>query len=173
VLPAYIAGMALAGAAAHDEQWVRRLRTLTIGLLTPFYFLRAGSLVSIPAVVAAPAVLLILLGVKVLSKIVGLYPVIGRFRAVPKERWYYTLMMSTGLTFGTISALYGLSHGIVTRPQYSFLVATVIASAVVPTVIANLAFLPRHLQPNDAAERASEASADGIEGALSHRREQA
>ena len=79
------------------------------------------------------------------SKIFGLYPVIGRFRQDSKERWYYTLMMSTGLTFGTISALYGLSHDIVTRSQYSLLVAVVIASAVVPTVIANFAFLPRHL----------------------------
>ena len=79
------------------------------------------------------------------SKIFGLYPVIGRFRAERKERWYYTLMMSTGLTFGTISALYGLSHGIVTREQYSFLVAVVIASAVMPTLIAGADLPARHL----------------------------
>jgi Kef-type K+ transport system membrane component KefB len=83
----------------------------------------------------------------VVWKIFGLYPVIGLFRRDRKERWYYTLMMSTGLTFGTISSLFGLSHGIVTRNQYSFLVAAVIASAVVPTVIAGVAFLPRHLLP--------------------------
>ncbi len=88
------------------------------------------------------------------SKIFGLFPVVGMFRQDRKERWYYTLMMSTGLTFGTISALYGLSHGIVTQQQYSFLVATVIASAVIPTLIANLVFLPRHLLP--AAPLASE-----------------
>ena len=145
VLPAYIAGMALAGAAAQDHHWVRRLRTLTVGLLTPFYFIRAGSLVSIPAVVSAPLVFIVLLGGKVASKIFGLHPVIGRFREDRKERWYYTLLMSTGLTFGTISALYGLSRGIVSRGQYSFLVAAVIASAVIPTLIANFAFLPRHL----------------------------
>ena len=145
VLPAYIAGMALAGAAARDHHWVRRLRTLTVGLLTPFYFIRAGSLVSIPAVFSAPVVFLILLGGKVTSKIFGLHPVIGCFREDRKERWYYTLLMSTGLTFGTISALYGLSRGIVSREQYSFLVAVVIASAVVPTMIANFAFLPKHL----------------------------
>jgi len=145
VLPAYIAGMALAGIAAQDHHWVRRLRTLTVGLLTPFYFIRAGSLVSVPAILAAPAVFLILFGGKVVSKIFGLHPVIARFRGDRKERWYYTLLMSTGLTFGTISALYGLSHGIVSREQYSFLVAVVIASAVVPTLIANAVFLPRHL----------------------------
>lgn len=147
VLPAYIAGMVLAGSAARDLQWIRRLRTLTVGFLTPFYFIRAGTLVSLPALLSAPLVFLILLGGKVVSKIFGLYPFIGLFRQERKERWYYTLMMSTGLTFGTISALYGLAHGLVTQEQYSFLVAAVIASAVVPTVIAGLAFLPTHLLP--------------------------
>ena len=145
VLPAYLAGMILAGAAAEDHQWVRRLRTLTVGLLTPFYFIRAGSLISIPMVVTAPAVFLLLLGGKVASKTFGLYPVIGRFRSDRRERWYYTLLMSTGLTFGTISALYGFTHGIVSRPQYSFLVTVVIASAVIPTLIAGILFLPHHL----------------------------
>jgi glutathione-regulated potassium-efflux system ancillary protein KefC len=147
VLPAYIAGMVLAGSAARDAQWIRRLRTLTVGFLTPFYFLRAGTLVSLPALLAAPLVFVTLLGGKVLAKIFGLYPVIALFRRERNERWYYTLMMSTGLTFGTISSLFGLSHGIVTQEQYSFLVAAVIASAVVPTVIAGTVFLPRHLLP--------------------------
>lgn len=147
VLPAYIAGMVLAGSAARDAQWIRRLRTLTVGFLTPFYFLRAGTLVSLPALVAAPLVFVALLVGKVISKIFGLYPVIALFRHDRNERWYYTLMMSTGLTFGTISSLFGLSHGIVSQEQYSFLVAAVIASAVVPTVIAGAMFLPRHLLP--------------------------
>jgi Kef-type K+ transport system membrane component KefB len=145
VLPAYIVGMVLAGTVAKDEFFIRRLRTLTIGFLTPIYFLRAGYFVSIPAVIATPLVFLVLFGGKVISKIFGLYPVIGRFRESKKERWYYTLLMSTGLTFGSISALYGLTHGIVTRDQYSFIIAAVIASAVIPTLIANIAFLPEHL----------------------------
>ncbi len=169
VLPAYIAGMALAGAAAKDHHWVRRLRTLTVGLLTPFYFIRAGSLVSIGAIAAAPLVFLALLGGKVASKIFGLYPVVAGFRADARERWYYTLLMSTGLTFGTISALYGLSHDIVTREQYSFLVAAVIASAVVPTLIANALFLPKHLLGRpplaDEEDELPENGADAPEGA--------
>ena len=98
VLPAYIAGMVLAGSAARDAHWIRRLRTLTVGFLTPFYFLRAGTLVvSLPALLAAPLVFVTLLGGKVLAKIFGLYPVIALFRRDRNERWYYTLMMSTGL----------------------------------------------------------------------------
>jgi Kef-type K+ transport system membrane component KefB len=145
VLPAYIIGMILAGTMENDRFYIRRLRTLTIGFLTPFYFLRAGSLVSLPAVFAAPLVFFALLGGKVITKIFGLYPVIGVFKENHRERWYYTLLMSTGLTFGTISALYGLTHGIVSPEQYSYLVAVVIGSAVIPTLIANFAFLPKHL----------------------------
>ena len=145
VLPAYLAGMVLAGGAAKDVHWMRRLRTLTVGFLTPFYFLRAGTLVSLPALLTAPFVFFSLLIGKLAAKILGLYPLISVFREHPKERWFYTLLMSTGLTFGTISALFGLSHGLVTEDQYSFLVAAVIASAVVPTVIAAKAFLPIHL----------------------------
>jgi glutathione-regulated potassium-efflux system ancillary protein KefC len=147
VLPAYIGGMVLAGSAARDAHWIRRLRTLTVGFLTPFYFLRAGTLVSLPALLAAPLVFFALLIGKVASKIFGLFPFISAFRQDRNERWYYTLMMSTGLTFGTISSLYGLAHGLVTQEQYSFLVAAVIASAVVPTLIAGLAFVPAHLLP--------------------------
>lgn len=147
VLPAYLVGMVLAGSAARDAHWVRRLRTLTVGFLTPFYFLRAGTLVSLPALLAAPLVFFVLLMGKVASKIFGLYPFVSLFRPERNERWYYTLLMSTGLTFGTISALFGLAHGLVTQEQYSFLVAAVIASAVVPTLIAGLFFVPTHLLP--------------------------
>jgi glutathione-regulated potassium-efflux system ancillary protein KefC len=150
VLPAYLAGMVLANTVGRDHGYIRRLRTLTIGFLTPFYFLRAGSLVSLPALAAAPLVFLALLAGKVASKIFGLFPVVGIFRRHEKERWYYTLMMSTGLTFGTISALFGLTHEIISRQQYSYLVATVIASAVIPTMIANMVFMPRHLLPEEA-----------------------
>src|SRR6266436_2720693 len=125
VLPAYLIGMMLAGTVGKDHVLVRRLRTLTFGLLTPFYFIRAGSFVSLPALIAAPAAFLVMLVVKVASKIAGVYPVTKAFRSPPKEGMYTTLLMSTGLTFGTISSLFGLSHGVVTKPQYSALVAAV------------------------------------------------
>jgi glutathione-regulated potassium-efflux system ancillary protein KefC len=145
VLPAYIIGMVLARTMEKDGHFVRRLRTLTIGFLTPLYFLRAGALVSIPALLAAPFIFLLLFTGKVISKIFGLYPAIHNFRDDQKEKWYYTLLMSTGLTFGTISALFGLSHNIISQAQYSLIVGAVIASAVIPTLIANKYFLPGHL----------------------------
>jgi len=160
VRPAYIAGMLLSRNLSHDHHFIRRLRTLTIGFLSPFYFLRAGSLVSVSALVAAPLVFLALFGAKITTKVFGLVPAVSTFRRDHKERWYYTLMMSTGLTFGTISALFGLTHGIVTQDQYSHLVTVVIGSAVVPTLIAGAVFLPRHLLTTQvAAERAADAEA--------------
>jgi hypothetical protein len=63
-------------------------------------------------------------------------------------RGYTTLLMSTGLTFGSISALFGLNHGVIDQAQCSHLVATVILRAVAPTLIANAFFLPRHLLPS-------------------------
>ena len=145
VLPAYIIGMVLARNMERDGHFVRRLRTLTIGFLTPLYFLRAGALVSIPALIAAPFIFLLLFTGKVISKIFGLYPAIHHFKDDKKEKWYYTLLMSTGLTFGTISALYGLTNKIISQEQYSLIVGAVIASAVIPTLIANKYFLPKHL----------------------------
>jgi glutathione-regulated potassium-efflux system ancillary protein KefC len=147
VLPAYVVGMVLAGTVGKDHVLVLRLRTLTFGLLTPFYFIRAGSFVSVPALVAAPLVFVVLFFAKMFSKIVGVFPATKVVGYPPQEAKYTTLLMSTGLTFGSISALFGLNHGIITQAQYSHLVATVILSAVIPTLIANALFLPRHLLP--------------------------
>lgn len=145
VLPAYVIGMVLAGTVGRDHTLIRRLRTLTFGLLTPFYFIRAGSYVSVGALIAAPMTFFILLLGKVVTKFIAVHPATRYFGNPATEGMYTTLLMSTGLTFGSISALFGLTHNIIDAGQYSLLVATVIASAVVPTVIANAYYLPRHL----------------------------
>lgn len=147
VLPAYLIGMVLAGNVGKDHQLIRRLRTFTIGFLTPIYFLRAGYFISIPSIIAAPIALLVLLGGKMLTKIVGVYPVTKFFKFRHKEGMYTTLLMSTGLTFGSISALFGLTHAIIDQNQYSLLIVAVIGSAVIPTLIANAFYLPKYLLP--------------------------
>lgn len=149
VLPSYIIGMVLAGTVGNDHVLVRRLRTVTFGLLTPFYFIRAGSFVSVPALVAAPFAFVALFFAKVGAKGFGIWPTVRWYKYVGREGMYYTLMMSTGLTFGTISALFGLNRHVISQAQYSYLVATVIGSAVIPTMIANAFFMPAHLLPSD------------------------
>jgi Kef-type K+ transport system membrane component KefB len=152
VLPAYLIGMVLAGTVGKDHALIRRLRTLTFGLLTPFYFIRAGSLVSVPALGAAPMIFVVLLLVKMVAKFIAVYPATRFFESPRQEGMYSTMLMSTGLTFGSIAAIFGLNKGIIDEGQYSYLVAAVIASAVVPTLIANKFFLPRHLLRSSAGK---------------------
>jgi Kef-type K+ transport system membrane component KefB len=95
--------------------------------------------------IAAPFAFIILLVAKVAAKMVGVYPATKLYKAPKNEAMYTTLLMSTGLTFGSISALFGLTNGIITQAQYSYLVAAVIFSAVLPTIVANAFYLPRHL----------------------------
>lgn len=142
VLPAYGIGLGVAGVFHRERLLVTRLRTLAFALLTPFYFLKAGIYVSIPAVVSGAALITILLGVKVATKFLAVKPLTRLFAFTPREGNYTTMLMSTGLTFGTISALFGLSHGYITQDQYAILATVVILSAVVPTLIGQTFFKP-------------------------------
>ncbi len=166
VLPAYLIGMALAGSVGRDAALVKRLRAITIGLLTPFYFIRAGYFVSIPTVLLAPFGVAAFILVEMGTKIVSVYPVARAFNAPHKDAMYTTLLMASGLTFGTISALFGLSNKIIDDAQYSTLVAAIIGTAVLPTLIANKFYLPRHLLPKDEASLHTPAHEAEVEKAL-------
>ena len=83
------------------------------------------------------------LGLKIASKFIGILPLTRYYRFDKREGMYTTLLMSTGLTFGSISALYGLTNHIIDQEQYTILLTAVIGSAVVPTVIAQKWFLPK------------------------------
>lgn len=142
VLPAYLVGMVLAPLFLADRTLAQRIRVIAFSILTPFYFLKAGALVDLRAVLAGAILIAVLLGVKMATKFLGVWPLAQGFRFGRREAMYTTLLMSTGLTFGTISALYGLSHSFITQEQYAVLVTVVILSAVVPTVIAERWFDP-------------------------------
>ncbi len=161
VLPAYILGLVVAGAFARHRETIRHIRIATFAMLTPFYFLKAGALVHIGSVWTGLSAIAMLLGVKMLAKFIGVYPVTRLFKQDNTTGAYTTLLMSTGLTFGTISAMFGLSRKLVTPSQYSVLVTVVIASAVVPTLIAQRHFKPKlsamRFQAEDEALTLSEA----------------
>jgi len=142
VLPAYLIGMVLAPFFLRQRDIAYRMRMIAFTILTPFYFLRAGSFVKFDTVVAAAGLIGILLAVKMVTKYVGIWPLTRAFGFEPREGIYTTLMMSTGLTFGTISSLFGLTNGIIDQNQYTVLVTAVIGSAVVPTLIAQKWFQP-------------------------------
>jgi len=143
VLPAYLIGLVIAGVFVRDKVLVYRIRSIAFALLTPFFFIKAGTYVSIPALLVSWVLILVLLAVKIGTKFVGIWPLTRAFNMSPREGNYTTLLMSTGLTFGSIAALYGLTHGIINQVQYTVLITVVIGSAVVPTFIAQTWFLPR------------------------------
>ena len=142
VLPAYLVGMVMAPVFLKDAELPHRLRIIAFTILTPFYFLKAGSLVNFHALIASAGLIGVFLLIKMTTKFVGILPVTRYYRFERREGMYTTLLMSTGLTFGSISALFGLTKGIIDQQQYTILVAAVIASAVVPTLIAQRWFQP-------------------------------
>ncbi|MBI4830160.1 MAG: cation:proton antiporter [Candidatus Lindowbacteria bacterium] len=143
VLPAYLIGMVLAPFFLKERVLAQRIRVTAFTLLTPFFFLKAGSLVKFGTVTSALWLIALLLGVKMATKFVGIWPLTKAFRYEKREGMYTTLMMCTGLTFGSISALFGLNNGIINQDQYTILVTAVISSAVVPTMIAQKWFQPK------------------------------
>jgi Kef-type K+ transport system membrane component KefB len=144
VLPAYLVGMVLAPTFLNDRELPNRMRVVAFSILTPFYFLKAGSLVEARSVVASAGLITVFLATKMMTKFVGILPLTRAFSFVPREGMYTTLLMSTGLTFGSISALFGLANHIIDQRQYTILVTAVIGSAVVPTLIAQKWFEPAY-----------------------------
>jgi Kef-type K+ transport system membrane component KefB len=142
VLPAYLIGMVLAPIFLADKELTHRIRVITFTVLTPFYFLKAGSLVRADVIVEAAGLIVVYLAVKMITKFVGILPLTRAFKFNRREGMYTTLMMSTGLTFGSISALFGLTNHIIDESQYTILLTAVIGSALVPTLIAQRWFQP-------------------------------
>jgi Kef-type K+ transport system membrane component KefB len=142
VLPAYLAGLVVAGVFHRDRVLVNRMRSIAFAILTPFYFIKAGLFVSIPALVPSAWLVVLLLATKMGTKFAGVWPLAFAFGLPSRERNYTTMLMSTGLTFGSISALFGLENKIISQGQYTVLVTVVILSAVVPTLIAERFFVP-------------------------------
>lgn len=143
VLPAYLIGMALAPFFMARKELQLRMRAICFAFLTPFYFLKAGSLIEAKALIEGAGLIGLFLAMKMATKFVGILPLTRYFAFEPREGMYTTLMMSTGLTFGSISALFGLTNNIIDQSQYTVLLTAVIGSAVVPTLIAQIFFQPR------------------------------
>ncbi|MCA1702513.1 MAG: cation:proton antiporter [Actinobacteria bacterium] len=140
VLPAFLLGLALSRTFGRHRATQQRFRVVAFALLTPFFFIRSGMNVSLPLVIANLGLLGALLVFKLALKSVAVYPLARRY-ARP-HAMFTTLLMSTGLTFGTISATYGFTAGIITQAQFSVLVTVVVLSAVIPTAIAQRFFSP-------------------------------
>ncbi|PYK41079.1 MAG: potassium transporter Kef [Verrucomicrobia bacterium] len=142
VLPAYLVGLVVAGVFFRDKTLVHRMRSIAFAVFTPFYFIKAGLYVSLPALWSGVLIIGAFLFLKMLTKVVGVFPLARLHYMKVKEASYTTLLMATGLTFGTISALFGLQNHIIDQTQYTILVSVVILSAFMPTLIAQKFFQP-------------------------------
>ena len=140
VLPAFILGLALSSHFEEHRKEQERLRVVAFAFLTPFFFMKGGLNVSLGAVWANVGVLALLFAAKIVPKVFGVPPFARRYAA--PHAIFTTLLMSTGLTFGTISSLYGLNAGIIDKTQFSLLITVVVLSAIVPTAIAQRFFQP-------------------------------
>jgi Kef-type K+ transport system membrane component KefB len=147
VLPAFLLGLFMSSYFHGLSETVavrNRLRTVAYALITPFFFIVGGLRVSIPLVLGAFGLFIALFAVKQITKFIGVYFLAKKY--IPKGEIYTTLLMSTGLTFGTIASMFGLQAGYVNQTQFSVLIAVIIASAVIPTVVAQKWFRPVHAE---------------------------
>ncbi len=142
VLPAYLVGLVMAGVFLRDKTLVNRMRSIAFAIFTPFYFIKAGLYVSLPELWAGLGIIGALLLLKMITKLVGVFPLARMHYMGKREASYTTLLMATGLTFGTISALFGLQNKIIDQRRYTILVSVVILSAFIPTLIAQKFFQP-------------------------------
>jgi Kef-type K+ transport system membrane component KefB len=142
VLPAYLIGLVMARQFLRNRILMHRMRAIAFSILTPFYFIKAGSYVSFKALVAGLGLIAAFFVMKMITKVCGVLPFTLHFGFGKQRGIYTTLLMATGLTFGSISALFGLTHGYIDQSQYSILVTVVILSAVAPTLIAERFFRP-------------------------------
>jgi Kef-type K+ transport system membrane component KefB len=142
ILPAFVLGLVLSRMFRQDPKLQSKLRVVGFAFVTPIFFVNGGLNISLPLLWANLGLFACLLGVKLAAKFIGVYPISKLF--LPREATYTTLLMSTGLTMGTISSLFGYQAGIIDQAQFSVLVAVVVASAIVPTLLAQRFFHPHH-----------------------------
>ncbi|HBO84957.1 MAG: potassium transporter [Deltaproteobacteria bacterium GWC2_42_11] len=145
VLPAFVLGLFMSRhfTETSETKVVRnRLRTVAYAVITPIFFVVGGMKISLPLILSAFGLFVILFLLKIAAKFIGVYFLAKRY--IPGGSMYTTLLMSTGLTFGTIASVFGLNAGFINQVQYSVLVGVVVASAVIPTFIAQKWFMPVH-----------------------------
>jgi Kef-type K+ transport system membrane component KefB len=142
VLPAFILGLLMSKQLAKVKNLMVRLRTVSYAVITPIFFIVGGLKISFTLILASLGLFIILFGLKLITKFIGVYFLANKY--IKDGSMYFTLLMSTGLTFGTIASLFGLNAGYIDQVQYSVLIGVVVSSAIIPTFVATKWFLPRH-----------------------------
>jgi Kef-type K+ transport system membrane component KefB len=145
ILPAFILGLAMSNHFLENRKLQHRLRVVAFAIITPFFFINGGMNISLKLLLLNLGLLAQMLLVKQITKIIGVYPLAKKY--LPENAMFITLLMSTGLTMGTISSVYGLTAGLIDKTQFSILVSVVVLSAIIPTFIAQKWFQPKYELP--------------------------
>jgi len=147
ILPAFILGLLMSQHFSESSETrvvKERLRTVAFAVITPIFFIVGGMKVSLHLVMSAIGLFIALFVIKQIAKFGGVYFLVKRY--IPNGHIYSTLLMSTGLTFGLIASIFGLQSGYIDNVQYSVLTGVLIASAIIPTFIAQKWFMPVHAE---------------------------
>jgi len=145
VLPAFVLGLLMSKhftETSKTKEVRNRLRTVAYAVITPVFFIVGGLNMSISLILGAITLFIALFAIKIVMKFIGVYFLAKKY--LPDGSMYTTLLMSTGLTFGTIASTFGLTAGIIDQVQYSLLIGVVVSSAVIPTFVAQRWFKPVH-----------------------------
>jgi Kef-type K+ transport system membrane component KefB len=145
ILPAFILGLLMSRRLVENTESIevkKRMKTVAFAFLTPIFFIIGGMKLSLYFIIANLPLFIVLLLTRQLSKMAGIYIFARRY--VEADRTYTTLLLSTGLTFGLIACLFGLSAGYLNQMQYSILTGVLIVSTIIPTFIAQKWYSPLH-----------------------------
>ena len=142
ILPAFVLGLVLSPQMSANKELTRRLRVVSFAFISPFFFINGGLNVSLKLLYENFWLLVTVFLVKMIPKTICVYPVARKY--VKKEAVFTTLLMSTGLTMGTISSVFGYQAGYISKVQFSVLLAAVVLSAIIPTYFAQKFFEPKH-----------------------------
>lgn len=145
ILPAFLLGLAMSQhfqETSKTREVKTRLKTVAFAVVTPIFFIVGGMKVSIPLILGAIGVFILIFTVRQIFKFFGVYVVSKQF--LEEGTVYTTLMMSTGLTFGLVACLFGLNAGLIDQSIYSVLTGVLVLSAVLPSFVAQKWFMPIH-----------------------------
>lgn len=142
LLPVFILGALLSKPFSdkNKNNILKRLQIVVFSVITPIFFIIGGTKVSIPIILGAFSLFIALFAIRQVAKFIGAYPVV-RY-VLTKNHVYLTLILSTGLTFGLVAALYGETNNLISNTQYSIITGVLILSAIVPTLIGDKFYAP-------------------------------
>ncbi|OWT33772.1 potassium transporter [Methanobrevibacter sp. 87.7] len=144
ILPAFILGVVLSSYfKVEDKGEVKsRIKTVAFAVITPIFFIVGGMKVSIALILSSIIIFVVIFAVRQIAKFIGVYSISKYYLKDSYE--YVTLMMSTGLTFGLVAAVFGLNNGVISQTVYSVLTGVLVLSAVLPTFVAEKWYSPVH-----------------------------